>query len=290
MTDLTKIPLPRAGRGPVTWESLVPYLETYAREVLARTDARNPKSDFADGLVANPDGSVTLDDAYPAGRTATVAGLTQRLTDAGRASDQRFLPIVSAGNRLSAQTTNPLSSTGSATTASISIASHVVQYGFGTISYNGGTISGLTPLTTYFVYASDPGYAGGDVTYAATTSPATVVSDNGFYYVGSIETANSTPTGNVAAASSTSPITIRTSADHGFSNGNQVTFAAMPGDFAALNGHTYLVAVVDPDEFTVTVDASTWVAYTSGGTVTRVSSTSSGSGGGGGWNWIGEIP
>lgn len=287
MTDVRKIPLPRAGSGPVTWESLAPYLELVTREIYAKFDARNPQSDFAAGLLANTDGSVTLSEAYPTGRTATVAALTTRLTNGGRAADQRFLPVVNAGNRLSAQTTNPLSSTGTASTASVTVSSHVVQYGFGTVSYNGGTISGLTPLTTYYVYCDDETLAGGAVSYAASLAPATVVAGNNRYYVGSITTANSTPTGNVLAASLTNPITIQTTAAHGFTSGNTVTFTAMPGDFAALNGNSYTATVVDADEFTIPVNGTAFAAYTSGGSVTRVSVPTGGGGGGG---WGGLIP
>lgn len=172
MTDVRKVPLPRTPAGPVTWEALAPYLELTFREILARFDARNPQSDFAGAFLAYPDGSATI-------------GVESKV------ADQRTLPIVNAGNRLSAQSVNPLSSTGTGSTAEIVVAAHTVQYGFGTVSYNGGTITGLDPLTTYYVYAEDPDYEGGAVSYTVTENQQAVVSSNGRYLVGTITTSDS---------------------------------------------------------------------------------------------------
>jgi hypothetical protein len=182
-----------------------------------------------------------------------------------------------------------LSSTGNTSTAAIQIAAHTVQFGFGQVSYGSGSISGLTPLTSYFVYASDPTYAGGAVTYTATTNQQTVTSNRGYYYVGSIETANSTPSGTVTAATSANPIVITVTA-HGFVSSNVVAFAAMPGDFAVLNSGSHVITKLSADTFSVPVDGSAFAAYTSGGTVTRVSVPASGYGYGGGWGFQGDLP
>jgi hypothetical protein len=262
VSHLAKIPL--RGEGNVTWQDL----RELFRQVLAKQDARNPQSDFAEAFVyANGVGTIG-DDA--------------------KLSTQRPLPIVNAGNRLSAQTTNPLSSTGSPSTAQIVIASHVVQYGFGTVSYNSGTISGLTPLTLYYVYAADPSYAGGAVTYAASTNAATVVSNNGYYYVGTITTANSTPSGTVTAATSASPIVVTVTA-HGYSSGDSVVASTFTGDFVALNGNTYTATVLTADTFSIPVDGSAYAAWASGGLFTRVSAPTGGAGLGGGWGWTGDL-
>ncbi|MFA0813466.1 hypothetical protein [Microbulbifer epialgicus] len=45
-----------------------------------------------------------------------------------------------------------------------------LQFDFGTRSYNAGSITGLTFSRKYYVYCDDPGYAGGGVTYYATTT------------------------------------------------------------------------------------------------------------------------
>jgi hypothetical protein len=69
-----------------------------------------------------------------------------------------------------------------------------------------------------------------------------------------------------------------------------VDFSAMPGDFAVLNSGTYTATVSSPTVFTVVTDATAFAAYTTGGTVTRVTTPTSGGGTGGGWNWQGEVP
>lgn len=105
-----------------------------------------------------------------------------------RASDQRILPLISVGNKLSTQSAQPLTATESGGVATISVAAHSVQFGFGTVAYNSGSITGLSTSTTYYVYADDSNYAGGAVTYLATTNANTVTASNGRYYVGRITT------------------------------------------------------------------------------------------------------
>ena len=289
MSNLKSIPLPRSPQGTMQWDAFATWMHAYTREILARLDPRNPTNDYAAGLLANQDGSVTLGEAFPEGRIATVGELTTRISDEGRATDQRFLPMVSAGNRLSVQDAPPLTSAGFETTATIDIAAHEVQYGFGTVAYDGGTIAGLDNNEVYYLYADDPAFEGGAVSYVATTEPQDVVSQNGRYYVGSISTAIAGTTGNVADASSTDPVVITMAADHGWSNGDEVDFADMPGDFAALNAGTHIITVTALDAFSVPVDGSLFAAYSSGGTVTRIS-PDTGGGGGGGWDPRTVIP
>lgn len=106
-----------------------------------------------------------------------------------RATDQRILPLVSASNKLSTQSAQPLTAADEGGgLASISIASHSVQFGFGTVAYNSGSITGLANSTKYFVYADDPEYEGGAATYLATTNANLVTAGNGRYYLGSITT------------------------------------------------------------------------------------------------------
>lgn len=105
-----------------------------------------------------------------------------------RASDQRLLPLVSASNKLSTQSTQPVTAEDVGSTVTVSIASHSVQFGFGTVAYNAGEITGLAFSTTLYVYADDPDYGGGAVTYVATTNPNLVTAGNGRYYVGKVIT------------------------------------------------------------------------------------------------------
>lgn len=64
--------------------------------------------------------------------------------------------------------------------------------------------------------------------------------------------------------------TIVTSAAHGLSNGDVVTFAALAGN-TALNGLTLVIKSKTTNTFAVDVDTTGGAAYTSGGTATPVS-------------------
>lgn len=106
-----------------------------------------------------------------------------------RASDQRLLPLVNASNKLSTQSAQPVTALDAGGgLATIDVASHSVQFGFGSVAYASGTITGLANSTPYFVYADDPDYAGGAVTYLATTNANIVTAGNGRYYIGKVTT------------------------------------------------------------------------------------------------------
>lgn len=285
MTNLMTVAPPKFPAGPVDGQALSRAFSITYRDVLSRQDVRYPNNDFANGLVADDTtGGVTLGNgAKPVGRGVGVPALVQKITDLGTAQDQRFLPQVSAGNKLSVQNTLPLSATATATVATINIGAHTVQYGYGQTAYSSGSITGLATNTTYYVYANDPTYAGGAVTYLATTNPQTVVANNGNYYVGSILTPVSASTNTIAAATSANPIVFTTGVAHGWSTNDQVTFAGLPGDFGThLNTTTQTITVTDSTHFSIATDGTAYAAFTSGGTATRVSPGASGGGGAGG--------
>jgi hypothetical protein len=283
MTDLMKVSPPRFGDGPITGADLERAFAVVYRDVLSRMDIRYANNDVNLGIVANANGNGVIlgSHAVPTGHSAGLPAITSKITDTGTATDQRFLPQVSAGNKLSVQNALPLTATSSASSSTISIASHTLQYGYGQVSYSSGSISGLNTSTNYYVYADDPDYAGGAVTYLATTNPQTVVANNGRYYVGSIQTAVSASVASISAATSANPI-VFTATAHGFSSGDSVTLAALPGDFGTnLNGTARVITVTNADHFSIPVDGTAYTAYTSGGTATRNTTPASGGGGGG---------
>lgn len=197
--------------------------------------------------------------------------LLQYISDAGRATDQRLLPMVNFGNVSSVQSGDPLGATAGATTADISIASHTLHTDFGDIAYNSGAITGLSLNTRYFVYTDDPDNEGGAVTYVASTSRPNVPANTGRYFVGTIVTPVAANSAAISAATSANPIVLTTTAAHGWSTGDTVDFASLPGDFGAnLNTGVFLITVIDSDEFSVAINGTTYAAYTSGGTATRV--------------------
>jgi hypothetical protein len=87
-------------------------------------------------------------------------------------------------------TTNPLTAvTGTPSNdATIEIASFQVQYPFGLLSYNAGSINPLDDDTSYFVYTLDPTYSGGALPYYATESNPTISAYDSMVYLGPITT------------------------------------------------------------------------------------------------------
>lgn len=80
---------------------------------------------------------------------------------------------------------NPLTQSGTSTT--ILVASNTIQFGAGQKSYNSGSVNPGT-YGTWYVYGDDPTFAGGAVTYQATSTPSVLTAADGRIYFGSITT------------------------------------------------------------------------------------------------------
>jgi hypothetical protein len=93
-------------------------------------------------------------------------------------------PINTSGAPTTAGTTLV---TQSGATKTINVASSTMQFGDGQVSYNSGSV---TPATfgTWFIYADDPGFNGGAVTYVASANESDVYAGNGRIFFGSITT------------------------------------------------------------------------------------------------------
>ncbi|AQQ67494.1 hypothetical protein Mag101_07455 [Microbulbifer agarilyticus] len=100
---------------------------------------------------------------------------------------QRDLPQI-VGRTESGMAQSALSASDAGSTTTISVAAHTVTYGFGTVSYNSGSITGLNFSTTYYVYCDDPGYVGGAITYLASTDKLAPVAGTHRRYVGRVVT------------------------------------------------------------------------------------------------------
>lgn len=109
--------------------------------------------------------------------------------DRVHALDQRFSHQISAANKQSTQSVNPLTATDlGGGVAEVQIASHSVQYAHGTVSYNSGSISGLENATLYYIVCDDPEFEGGAVSYLRSQNPNVVTEEIGRYFVGTITT------------------------------------------------------------------------------------------------------
>lgn len=234
------------------------------------------------------DGSLTTSD------DTTISGLDQI---PGRVPSERSLPMATVGNKSSVQDSSALTSTDAGASATITIGAHILKTPSGDVSFNAGSVTGLSYNTTYYVYADDPTYAGGAVTYLASTDPTDVVGDEGRYYVGSITSALEGTAGNISGITKGSPTTFTLSAAHGWSTGNTVLIDNIVdngpgGDIeSTFNGNSYSITVTTTTEFTVAVDSSSLTnTWESGGTATRTNTGTSGGFGGGGGSGGGQIP
>lgn len=113
---------------------------------------------------------------------------------------QEALTGVSIGNRNSAIVggVSPLSATDTGSAVRIDVASFQMQFGFGRVSFNSGSITGLSYNTTYYVYEDDTAPpAGGSVAYHATSVFDVIVAQENRLYVGAILTplSGGVPTG-----------------------------------------------------------------------------------------------
>jgi hypothetical protein len=111
------------------------------------------------------------------------------LDSTGKLTDQRRINTLFAANRSSSPTTTTyLTSSDSGYGVTISVSAFTVQFGFGQVQYNSGTITGLSYGTTpaWQVYCDDPDLRGGSVTYYATRTFSTVTAVNGRVFVGTV--------------------------------------------------------------------------------------------------------
>jgi len=106
-------------------------------------------------------------------------------------NDQRNLPALNVFGSLVA--TDPtsdvfLTASESGGVATIDIDAHAVKLGFSDILVNSGSVTGLLVDTVYFIFADDPTFEGGAVTYIATTQLIETATNSGRRYVGDVKT------------------------------------------------------------------------------------------------------
>lgn len=205
-------------------------------------------------------------------------GETLRLRDAAKIETQRVLPTVATGSRISVQSAQPLSALSGST--QIDVAAHTVTYGFGTVAYNSGSITGLTADTLYYVYADDDDLQGGAVSYFATTTPQDLASANSRYFVGSIKTPAAADAVVITAINNGYPAYIDTASPMGWSDFNTITIAGALG-MTQIDGGPYQLTRINASRYKLDyVNTSAFGVYTaSSATATRNATSQVGSGG-----------
>jgi hypothetical protein len=216
-------------------------------------------------------------------RTGTdLETLLDLIGDDGRASTQRFMPLINWANAGSLQSAIPITASANAVTATVNIDAHDVLYGGEQVSYNAGSVVGAPVDTPVYIYVDDEDLEGGAVTYEYTEDFTDLVSTRHRYYVGAILTPISSISASVSAVTNANPCVVTTGAAHGFSTGDTVDFSSVGGT-TELNTGTYVITVLTSTTFSLNgVNSTAYGVYTSGGTVTRVSTPADGLGGAGG--------
>jgi len=87
----------------------------------------------------------------------------------------------------------------------IDVASSTWQFGDGQVTYNSGFVDPGS-LGTWYIYADDPAYSGGAVTYVATATPANANAADGRLFFGKITTAGGTATSTGGGSGGGGPI------------------------------------------------------------------------------------
>lgn len=124
--------------------------------------------------------NTAADTAAVGGRVAATIAAT--IAASGRLVSGAKVPQAIVAGAGTVLTASPLSASQSSGVATINAAAHTRYYDFGAVSYNAGSITGLSTSTTYYVYADDPDYAGGAVTYVATTSLTAAIATGRIYF------------------------------------------------------------------------------------------------------------
>lgn len=127
----------------------------------------------------------TPDEKTGAGRAFVGLAATGRLQKTLRAGQQ-----LAANQVRGTQSGLSIDSDGIAT---ITISAHSLRVGAETISYNSGSVGILAFLADHYIYADDPEFAGGSVTYLVTTTLAVLGEADGRYYVGTVRPRSGLP-------------------------------------------------------------------------------------------------
>ena len=160
------------------------------------------KSGFANKHLGNiPDDATSNRRAVTANQQTGAGNAFTGLDTNGRFVDSTRHTMLVMGGAGSYQGIMPLSSSGLV----ISIAAHTLHVGSITVTYNAGSVT-VASVATWYIYVDDPTYAGGTVTYFATSVKLSLADANGRYYVGQITVASSGGgTGAVAGGSAIKP-------------------------------------------------------------------------------------
>lgn len=122
-----------------------------------------------------------------AGIAISAAESAQAAAEAAQAAAQSGSSVSKlSGSGVTGMT---FSATDAGTNATITISSHTRVYSDGVqVSVSGGSVTGLSYSTRYYVYYDDPEFDGGGVSYVATTVQADSAQTGNRHFVGTVVT------------------------------------------------------------------------------------------------------
>jgi hypothetical protein len=260
-------------RLPEKYADLTSVFTDLFTKVFSQFDIRDDGSVFVNSMYFDENEVLQIENSE--------IGEGTNINDGAKVTTQRVLPTINFANVGSVQSAIPITSFADATIATVSIAAHDVLYGGETVSYSAGEVIGVPVSTDVYIYADDADLDGGAVTYEFTTDFTVLAEAKERYRVGAIRTPISSISAAVSAATNANPCAVTTGAAHGLSTSDVVDFSSV-GGMTELNTGAYTITVTSPTSFTLnSTDSTGFGVYTSGGTVTRVSTPADGIGGAG---------
>lgn len=189
-TTYKKIPAANTTGTGTARRALIDFTQGHTNKSLANVDsAQDTKlNGIAAGATVGADWSTNLTNRpteLTDGRITTALNSSGRIINASTIFPAGLIGIKST-------TSVSITATDAGTTATVNITAHSRKFGAEstqtTVSYNSGSITGLSFSTRYFIYVDDPTYSGGAVTYVATTNSDTPAARSGRVYVGEVTT------------------------------------------------------------------------------------------------------
>lgn len=185
-----KIPAANTVGTGTTRRALIDFTQGHANKSLANVDsAQDTKlNGIETGATVGANWSTNLTNRPT---ELTDGRITTALNSSGRLiKGTNVFPAGMIGVKNTSSAT--LTGTDAGATATISINAHSRKVGDvssqTTISYNSGSVTGLSFSTRYFIYTDDPTYAGGAVTYVATTNSDDLSARAGRVFLGECTT------------------------------------------------------------------------------------------------------
>lgn len=132
----------------------------------------------------------------PSGTFSTAAGAfggigalaRSAASNLGQLPDSPARKAMTAGSVSYRPLVNPILANDAGANVTVSISSFTMRTVEGDVSVNSGTLTGLSYSTLYYLYYDDPKFAGGAVSFVATTTKETALNNSGRFYLGSVLT------------------------------------------------------------------------------------------------------